>query len=138
MKRMLLVMLTLTVMTMFALPAIAADHPEAAADHPKPKMHMYHIAMAKPGPNWKSQATEEGMEMRMQVIDGIKKAAKSGLVVSAGLVNDETGVEFIIIIDVETKTEAYQMLMNAPKVKSGYYSVDIYSYFAPFIVPAVK
>ncbi len=54
-----------------------------------------------------------------------------GLVVSAGLVNDETPMEFIIILDVETKTEAYNILMKSKNVKNGQYTPVIYSYFAP-------
>ena len=53
------------------------------------------------------------------------------MIVSAGLVNDETDVEFIIILDVETKTEAYNILMQAKNVKNGQFTPVIYSYFAP-------
>ena len=124
MKRTLLLTLLLTVMALFALPG-------QAADLPKQEMHMYHIVLAKEGPNWKSQGSEEGMDVRLQVIDAVRKAAKTGLLVSAGLVNDETDVEFIFIFDVETKTEAYNLIMSAPTIKSGFYTPVIYSYFAP-------
>ncbi len=124
MKRAALVTLLLTVSTLLALPL-------QAAELPKQELQMYHIVLVKQGPNWKSQGSEEGMDIRMQVIDNIRKAAQSGLVVSAGLVNDETDVEFIVIFDVETKTEAYKLTMVAPNVKNGFFSPEIYSYFAP-------
>jgi len=111
-------------MALFALPS-------QAADPPKQEMHMYHIVLVKEGPNWKSQSSQEGMDVRMKVIDGIRKHAKAGLIVSAGLVNDETDVEFIIILDVETKTEAYNLIMQVKTVKSGFFTPMIYSYFGP-------
>ena len=92
MKRALLITLVMTVVALFALPL-------QAEDLPKQELQMYHVVMAKEGPNWKSQGSEAGMDVRMQVIEGIKKAAQSGLIVSAGLVNDETQVEFILILD---------------------------------------
>ena len=121
MKRLMLIVLAMIVL---ALP-VQAETP------PTNEMQMYHIIMVKEGPNWKSQGSEEGMDVRMQVIDAIRKSATEGLLVSAGLVNDETNVEFIVIMDVETKTEAYNEIMSAKNVKNGFFSADIYSYFAP-------
>jgi hypothetical protein len=124
MKRAALVTLLLTVSTLLALPLHAEEMP-------KQELQMYHIVLVKEGPNWKSQGSEKGMDVRMQVIENIRKAAQSGLIVSAGLVNDETDVEFIVIFDVETKTEAYNLIMEAPNVKNGFFRPEIYSYFAP-------
>jgi hypothetical protein len=129
MKRTIILMLTLFVFT-----TVGSALAQNAVDKVAPKkqvMQMYHIAMVKKGPNWKSQNSEEGMDIRMEVIEGIRKAAQSGLVASAGLVNDETDVEFILILDVETKTEAYNILQKAKNVANGFFSVDIYSWFAP-------
>jgi hypothetical protein len=129
MKRIILLMLVL-----FAFATVGSAFAENPVDKVAPKkqtMQMYHIAMAQKGPNWKSQSSQEGMDVRMEVIEGIKKGAQSGLVISAGLVNDETPVEFIIILDMETKTEAYNLLQKAKNVKNGFFSVMIYSYFAP-------
>jgi hypothetical protein len=118
--------------------AILSSYGMALAQNPvdevapkKQVMQMYQIVMAQKGPNWKSQASEEGMDVRMRVIEGIRKAAQEGWIVSAGLVNDETPVEFILILDVETKTEAYQLINEAPNVKNGFFTPMIYSYFAP-------
>jgi len=124
MKRALLLTLIVTVVALFALPAVAADQP-------KQELQMYHIVLVKEGPNWKSQGSEQGMDVRVRVIDGIRKHAKSGLIVSAGLVNDETDVEFIVIMNVETKTEAYNLIMKAPNVKNGFFTPVIYSYYGP-------
>ena len=129
MKRTIFLMLALFVFT--TVGSALAENPVDKVAPKKQTMQMYHIAMVKKGPNWKSQNTEEGMDIRMDVIEGIKSAAQSGLIISAGLVNDETPVEFILILDVETKTEAYNILQKAKNVSNGYFSVDIYSYFAP-------
>jgi hypothetical protein len=127
MKR--LVALTLVLAVLVPTLAAFAQDGGAAKELPKQKMKMYQIVMLKQGPNWKSQGSAEGMDVRMQVIANIRKAAQEGLVVSAGLINDETNVEFVVIMDLETKTEAYKILNKAPKIKDGYYSADIYSYF---------
>jgi len=129
MKRTIILMLALFVFT--TVGSAFAENPVDKVAPKKQTMQMYHIAMVKKGPNWKSQNSEEGMDIRMDVIEGIKSAAQSGLIISAGLVNDETPVEFILILDVETKTEAYNILQKAKNVSNGFFSVDIYSYFAP-------
>ena len=129
MKRTIILMLTLFVFT--TVGSALAQNPVDEVAPKKQTMQMYHIALVKKGPNWKSQNSEEGMDIRMEVIEGIRKSAQSGLIVSAGLVNDETDVEFILILDVETKTEAYNLLQKAKNVANGFFSVDIYSWFAP-------
>jgi len=127
MKRTLWIPLVFFVMAL-ALPALAQ---EAAPTPPKQKMKMYQIVLAKKGPNWKSQNTNEGMDIRMRVIEGVRKMAQAGILVSAGLVNDETDVEFILIFNFETKTEVYNLLQKAELVKNGTYVAESYSYFAP-------
>jgi len=127
MKRIVSLFLVVAVLAM-ALPVIAQ---EGATEVPKQKMKMYHVVLAKQGPNWKSQNTEEGMDIRMQIIEGVRKGAEEGWVASAGLVNDETNVEFILILDMETKTEVYNLMQKAENVKNGNYSVEAYSWFAP-------
>ena len=139
MKRSLTILLTLAIAVVLAVPAVA-DQAQAATDAAKGElshanrtgeMQMYHIVLAEHGPNWKSQGSDEGMNVRMEVIDAIKKGAKNGVVVSAGLVNDKTDVEFIIILNVETKTEAWNIIHASKHVKDGFYKPVIYSYFAP-------
>jgi len=127
MKRLLLLVTLALALVVWALPAAAQDVPEGK----KHLMHMYHVVVVKHGPNWVSQHSEEGMDIRMQVIEAIKKGAREGLIVSAGLVNDETDAEFILILDVETKAEALKILESAPNYKNGVFAGDIYSWFAP-------
>lgn len=129
MKRSIMLMMILAILASYG--AALAQTPADEAAPKKQVLQMYHIALAQKGPNWKSQNTDEGMDLRMEIIANIRKAAEAGLIVSAGLVNDETDVEFIIILDVETKTEAYNILMNAKNVKNGAYTPTIYSWFAP-------
>lgn len=129
MKRSIMLLMILAILSSYG--AALAQNPVDEVAPKKQVMQMYHIAMAQKGPNWKSQNTDEGMDLRMEIIANIRKAAEAGLIVSAGLVNDETDVEFIIILDVETKTEAYNILMQAKNVKNGAYTPTIYSWFAP-------
>ena len=129
MKRSIMLLMILAILSSYGV--ALAQNPVDEVAPKKQTMQMYHIIMAQRGPNWKSQASEEGMDIRMQVIEGIKKAAQQGWLISAGLVNDETPVEFILILDVETKTEAYNLINGAPNVKNGFFTPMIYSYFAP-------
>ncbi len=129
MKRTLILMLALFVFT--TVGSALAQNPVDEVAPKKQTMQMYHIVLVERGPNWKSQNTEEGMDVRMEIIENIGKSAKTGIIISAGLVNDETSAEFILILDVETKTEAHNLMYTAKNVKNGYFSVTIYSYFAP-------
>jgi len=125
MKRLTILTITILFLIVSAMPAAAQDAPKSVP------MQMYHVALVKQGPNWKSQNTQEGMDIRMQVIKAVKKGAKRGLVVTAGLVNDETDVEFIIIFNIKNKYEALDLLDISPNIKNGVYKADIYSWFAP-------
>ncbi len=125
MKRFTFLITAILFLIVSAMPAVAQDAPKSAP------MQMYHVAMVKHGPKWQSQNSQEGMDNRMEVIANIKKAAKKGLVVSAGLVNDETDVEFIVIFNLKNKYEALDIMEMAPNVKNGMYKVDLYSWFAP-------
>jgi len=129
MKRSIMLVMILAILASYGV--ALAQNPVDEVAPKKQVMQMYHIVMVQKGPNWKSQNTEEGMDIRMEVIEGIRRGAESGLIISAGLVNDETPMEFIIIMDVETKTEAYNILMKSKNVKNGQYTPVIYSYFAP-------
>ncbi len=125
MKRLPILIAAILVLCASVLPVLAQDHPQAST------MQMYHVALVKKGPAWKSQNSQEGMDNRMAVIREIKKGAKTGLIVTAGLVNDETDVEFIVIFNIKNKYEALEMLEMAPNIKNGMYLADIYSMFAP-------
>lgn len=127
MKRTLSILLAFVVLAV-ALPVFAQ---EGGQEMPKQKMKMYQIVLAKKGPNWKSQNTNEGMDIRMKVVDGVRKMAEAGILVSAGLVNDETDVEFILIFNYETKTEVYNFLQKAELIRNKTYVAESYSYFGP-------
>jgi hypothetical protein len=129
MKRLIMLLMVLTILSSYG--AALAQNPVDEVAPKKQAMKMYQVVLVQKGPNWKSQNTEEGMDVRMAIIENIRTAAQQGWVISAGLVNDETPVEFILILDVETKTEAYNLLHDAKNVKNGYYSPQIYSMFAP-------
>ena len=132
MKRTLLITFLLLVTSLLAAPVLAQDGAAATPkEMPKQEMQMYQIVLAKRGPNWKGQGSEGGMDVRMQVIQSVKDAAREGLLVSAGLVSDETDVEFIFIFDIETKGEVFDLVMNANNVKNGFFKPEIYSYFGP-------
>ena len=123
--------IVLSICAVALIAACVAPHAGAQAPQTKYEFSMYQVVLLKHGPNWKAQDTDEGMDMRMKVIANIQKAAEQGLVVSAGLVNDETDVEIIIIFNIETKYEALELARKAPAVKSGFWKAEIYSWFAP-------
>jgi len=133
MKRFAIIIATMLFMLVSTMPALAQDPPKSAP------MQMYHTVIVKKGTNWKSQHTQAGADNRMDVINNIKKAAKEGLVVTAGLVNDETDAEFIIILNIKNKYDALELLNKSKNIKNGMYSVELYSMFAPkglTVVPA--
>lgn len=130
MKRFAILLATVIFSLSLTMPVMAQSLDKTAKSKSLP-MQMYHVAMVKKGPNWKSQGTQKGIDARMQAIENIKKGAKMGLIVTAGLVNDETDVEFIVIMKVETKYEALEILESSPGYKSGQYAADVYSMFAP-------
>ncbi len=93
-------------------------------------MQMYHVVLMKHGPHWENQQTPDGRDIRTQVINDIKLAAEDGLVVDAGLVDDETDVEFILILNVETKYEALELLSAVPSVRDGVFEPEVHSWYA--------
>ena len=125
MKQFAILTATILFLVVSIMPAAAQEAPKSVP------MKMYQVALIKHGPNWESQNTEAGMDIRMEVIENIKKGARKGLIVTAGLVNDETDAEFIIIFNLKNKYEALELLDNAPNYKNGMYKADIYSMFAP-------
>ena len=125
MKRFAILFATMLFVLVSTMPALAQDAPKSTP------MQMYHTVIIKKGVNWKSQHTQDGVDNRMQVITNIKKAAKQGMVVTAGLVNDETDAEFIVILNIKNKYEALELMNKAKNIKNGMYTVELYSMFAP-------
>jgi hypothetical protein len=123
--RALVLALALGVCGVIAQPGVA-QQPQSTYE-----MEMYHVVIAHHGPNWKPQSDEAGMDVRMEVLANVRKAAAEGLIAVAGLVNDETDVEFILILRCETKTEALQLMNSAKNVRNGFFEPEIYSWFAP-------
>jgi hypothetical protein len=112
--------------------AAAVSNAEAqTATQSSYEFQMYQVVLLKHGPNWKPQHEAEGMDIRMNTIEAIKKGVQQGLVVTAGLVNDETDVEIIMIMNIETKTEALEIARKAPNLRNGFWTAEIYSWFAP-------
>jgi uncharacterized protein YciI len=120
------ILLTLTLAAFAATQAM----PAAAQPQPKKEFQMYQVVMAKRGPNYVNMFSEEGQDIRDQVMETIRKGTREGVIVTAGLVNDETDVEFIIVLDIETKTEAMALVNLSPNVKNGVFTPEIYSWHA--------
>ncbi len=125
MKRFALLSTAILFLMVIAMPTVAQDAPKSAP------MQMYHTVIVKKGVNWQSQHTQAGADVRVEIIENIKKAAKKGLVITAGLVNDETDAEFILILNIKNKYEALQLMEKAKNIKNGMFQVEIYSMFAP-------
>lgn len=92
----------------------------------------YYVVLAERGPTWQPQGDQRGMEVRMEVIEGLKKLlADNDEVIIAGLVNDESGAEFIMIVRTEDEMEMRKELQNAPNVANGFFNLRIHSWRAP-------
>jgi len=124
MKRLIATALTCVLLLGIALPAFAADDQ-------KYEFATYFVIYAVKGPNWKPQTDQESMEMRQTVVDNLGKMVKSGEIIIAGLVNDGSDAEFIMIIQTEDEPGLRSRLENAKSVKSGLYAVRMHSWFAP-------
>ncbi len=131
MKRFAILTATILFVLVSTLPAVAQTGAVAEKVEKSQTMTMYHMVIVKKGSNWKSQHTQEGADIRMDIINNIKKAAKEGLVITAGLVNDETDAEFIIIFNIKNKYEALELMNKSKNIKNGMFKAEIYSMFAP-------
>lgn len=91
----------------------------------------YVVAFAERGPNWKSQSDEEGMAVRMEVIENIKKGFNNKQLIIAGMVSDESGAEFIIIFETQDDAALRQILNGSKYVANGFYKLRFHSWHAP-------
>jgi hypothetical protein len=128
MKRILLTVCALVVLWGMTMPLTTTAQTSTKSKY---EFEMYHIVLVREGPNWESQNSEEGMEVRMNVIAGLQKASEAGILVSAGLVNDASDVEFILILRIETLTETQALLNKSRHIKDGFFKAETYSWFAP-------
>ncbi len=125
MKRFGFLLASVLFMLSLNLPVLAQEEAAPAT------MQMYHLVVVKHGSNWVAPDTGEGKDIRKEIIIKLRQAAEEGLVVSAGLVDDETDVEFILILNVETKSQAIKLLNASENYKNGMFVAEIYSMFAP-------
>jgi hypothetical protein len=93
-------------------------------------MEMYHVFIVKQGPNWKPEGTAEATEVQRRLIASAKELLKQEIWIAGGPVSDVTEVEGIIIMRIEAMHEALEMVRQAPSVKSGFYKIDAYPWFA--------
>jgi len=92
----------------------------------------YYVVFAERGPTWVPQTNEKGVEVRMEVIENLKKALREkDEVIIAGLVNDESGAEFIMILRTEDEMGMRELLQNGKNVANGFYKLRIHSWRAP-------
>jgi uncharacterized protein YciI len=91
----------------------------------------YVVVYAERGSNWKSQSEEEGMAVRMEVIDNLKKAFNNKQLIIAGLVSDESGAEFIAILQTEDDAALRQILNGSKNVANGFFKLRFHSWQAP-------
>ena len=92
----------------------------------------YYVVLAERGPTWTPQTDEKGMEVRMQVLENLKKLLlESHQLIIAGLVNDGSGAEFILIVQTEDEMAMRKYLNDAPNVANGFFNLKIHSWYAP-------
>jgi len=123
-----IILLTCSLMMMIGTVGTSVEVAQASAD-PFAR-EMYHIAIVRQGPNWEPMGTEKAMEIQTQMLEGLQKLDEKGILITGGIVNDSSDVELIFIFRIETLTEAQAMVNAARSVKSGFYKVDLYPWFA--------
>lgn len=124
MKRFIAATLTCVLLVGLTVPVLAGQNE-------KYEFANYWVIYAEKGPKWKPQTDEQSMEMRMEVIENLGKLVKSGEIIIAGLVNDGSDAEFIMIVQTEDDSGLRKRLAGAKSVKSGLFSVRMHSWFAP-------
>jgi hypothetical protein len=128
MRRLLTIALTFLVLIAFCLPVAAQAQ---ASGKSKYEVQMYHIVVFKKGPNWKPFGTPELDVMMGKFVENLRKAEETGLLVAAGLVNDNTDVEMMFILNIENLYEAMELARNSMMVKNGQYTPVVHSWLGP-------
>jgi len=123
MKRLLFIAFLATMVFGQAMPAIAQDKVEFAS---------YFVVYAEKGPNWKPQTDVDGMDVRLEILENLKTllTQHSDLII-AGLVNDGSEAEFIMIFQTEDEMGLRDLLKNAKNVKNGFYKPRGHSFHGP-------
>lgn len=126
MKRPVIALTLVALCLSFALPALAQ------MEQTKVKFGEYYVIYAERGPTWEPQTSERGMEIRMQVLEGLKKLLQTtDEVIIAGLINDGSGAEFIMIVQTPDEMGMRRKLNDAKNVKNGFFNLNIHSFSAP-------
>ena len=92
----------------------------------------YYVILADPGPNWKPQTDENAMATRVQILKNLESVVlEDDNVILAGLINDGSGAEFIMIVETADEMAMRKELNEAPNVKNGFFKLRIHSFSAP-------
>ena len=126
MKRLVLTSTLVALCLALVVPAAA----QTGSD--KVEFASYYVVFAERGPTWTPQTDEKGMEVRMQVLENLKKLLlESHQLIIAGLVNDGSGAAFILIVQTEDEMAMRKYLNDAPNVANGFFNLKIHSWYAP-------
>ena len=127
MKRLVIACALAALCLPLALPAVAQMEPT------KVQFAEYYVVFAERGPTWQPQTDERGMEVRMQVLEGLKGllTEHADKAIIAGLVNDGSGAEFILIVQTEDEMGMRKYLNDAPNVQNGFFNLRIHSFHGP-------
>jgi hypothetical protein len=106
--------------------------PVAAQDDTKYELASYWVILAERGPTWTPQTDQQGMEIRMQVVQNLKKLITNDhSAIIAGLVTDGSGAEFVLIAQTEDEWAMRDALNNSPNVANGFFNLRIISFQGP-------
>ncbi len=123
MKRLLIIAFLATMLLSQAMPALAQDKVEFAS---------YFIVYAVKGPNWKPQTDVDAMDIRLEIIENLKTLLQENNdLIIAGLVNDGSDAEFVMIFQTEDEMGLRDKLKNAKNVKNGFFKAEGHSFHAP-------
>jgi len=126
MKRLVLAIVLIALCASLAVPAVAQTAKPAQV-----KYASYWVIYAERGPTWVPQTSPEGMEARMEVIEGLRTAYAEGDIIIAGLINDGTEAEFVIIMQTEDEMGLRERLSKGKYVANGFFELEIHSFHAP-------
>ncbi len=131
MKRIVPLFVLTLILAAWALPAAAQPpEPPLPGDPAHPAMHMYQVVLASRGPHWVSPENLEGRDIRMEVIHAISRANTDELVTAYGMIDDDSDVEFMMVLDLPTKQAALDAPQDAQGFKDGVYKAEVHSWYA--------
>jgi len=131
MKRVFVSALIAALLVVGASPAAFAQPRPTMPAPSKVEFTDYSVVIAQRGPNWKPQAESSGFDVRLEVIANLQKAFAQGEIITAGIVTDGSGAEFILLAEPADASALRQKLENSKHVKDGFYSLTIYDWRAP-------